>query len=645
MRFFRYIGCALLIAGVLIISCDLFQIYLYDFEDFYQTSFYVQNSIDTETMKKQIYATAKDYDITVLYIDKIIEGNYSTHLNIYCDETTAEYLTKKYYLKQGIYKSAFSGSATIAFHPFSELTSDAMKRKPTGYYMLGSLENARACKASLVDTYGGSIPRPSDRNSRQEIIKKLLLIWLAAGGVILLLTLYRTVRLRKELLIRLSLGESLLQIVLLNIITDAVWYAVCCGVTISVIYKVYHFLFLASFSIGALILLIICNALIYLSLLHYDLKLGFSNSKLSRKLLLANYVLKVILTFALSVSIASGIAFIFEFLKLDKQKEFYESRQEYSYLQLVAGEEKSYLETYFYKKYFQEFDIQFSCGSVMYNSKKPFDLAICMNANLCEYLCDNLTSVAQEIRHCKACILIPEGLTLTDEELSNLTSSCCRFSDLEASEVDIIYYSDSAHIINYNVYQAYSRTKCPVILFNNCMENNREYTQDRILPQLNFGRAMQKLDMEELETFCEENQCGYVIENVYLQFEHDWVNMQRGAMLNLVLLFFQCILEGCLIVTTMRLEFENNRLEIVLKKILGYSILERMGKPILLTAASGMAGMAATIIAYIAFDFDYTGYTCASIAIIMFLEFVSVFFVFSKAEKTSIQKTLKGGFL
>ena len=78
MKFVRYLFSGLLIALALSIACDLFQIYLYDFEDFWQTSFYVKDEIDTEHMKEQIFESAKEYGLEVIYIDKCIEGD-STH--------------------------------------------------------------------------------------------------------------------------------------------------------------------------------------------------------------------------------------------------------------------------------------------------------------------------------------------------------------------------------------------------------------------------------------------------------------------------------------------------------------------------------------------------------------------------------------
>ena len=114
--------------------------------------------------------------------------------------------------------------------------------------------------------------------------------------------------------------------------------------------------------------------------------------------------------------------------------------------------------------------------------------------------------------------------------------------------------------------------------------------------------------------------------------------------MNLVLLVFQCIIEICLIYTIVRLEFEANRLEIVLKKILGYSIVERIGRQFILTIISGIIGIVISIIVCALLKVTYVYCVCVIITCAILIELLIMGVLFIQIERDSIQRTLKGGF-
>lgn len=645
MKPVRYIFCSLLIVAALCVQCDLFQIYLYAFDDFWQTSFYVKADIDTQQMKEQIFESAIDYGLEVIYIDKTIEGDYHTRVDIYCSAAVEEMFAREYQISAGSFGSLFSGQADVTFHSVDELTREQMAKEPEGYFLLGQTENANTYKAALVDTYGGSIPRPRERDSIRESLVSLFWIWLVVGILIWLQTYYKTVRIRKEIVIRLSFGEPIGRIVMSQAVMDALWYTACFLVTSCVLHRVFNILFLIQYAVRALVIIILGEFLIYALLLRCDLKLGFSGVKMSQKLLDSSYVLKTACTFALAVSAASTLALWIKYSDMEKQKEFYEVRGDYYYLYLVGDSFSAADETWFYRNYFTMFDIQFSCGNGTYDMEHQDRLAVCINANLQDYLCENLPSVAEEIAQSRACLLIPEGMELSEESMDILIDSSADFANLEKQDVTILTYSDQTYIINYDVYRGYARSYCPVILYNNCIENERTIEQGRILFELNFGKTMMKINWDELDRFCVENDCRYVTENVWLTFEHQLLNLKRGAFMNMMLLIFQCVIELCLCAAIVRLEFETNRLEIVMKKILGYSVVERIGRQLILTMVSGAVGLVSAVVVYVVLGLDHVGFMCAIILLLMVAETAVIFRIFMNMEKESIQKTLKGGFL
>lgn len=641
MKIARYLLAWLLIAAALCVNCDLFQTYLYSFDDFCQTSFYVKDKNAVRQMKDRIFGSAGEYGLEVIYIDKDIKGDYYSHISIYCSLAARQMFADEYRMKEGQYGSLFSGYADISFYSVDELDGELMEKDPEGYYLIGQTENAQAYKASLVDAYGGSLPRPKERSSIGEAKRAVLWVWAAVGVLLWLLTYYKTVRIRKEIVVRLSLGESIGKAVLFHAIRDALWYISGFLAAAAVLYKRFHCLFLADHAAVMLLVIIVGEALIYVSLLRCDLKLGFSGVSMSRKLLGVSYVFKTLLTFALAVSAASTFALWMRYADLERQREFYEERKDYSYLYLIGDPHQSVgaglweREKDFYREYFTAFDMQFIGADVMYEQDKN---AVCANAHMQEYLCAKLPSAADRIRACKACILLPEGEPEPDCDL------LMNYAGVAKKDVEVIRYSDRARIVNYDPYRGYVTSYRPVIIFNNCIEDARSDRESDPFDVV-FQKVMMKPDIDEVEKFCEKYGYRYRTESVWLVFSQELQNIRKGAFLNMFLLLFQCAVQICLGTAIIRLEFEANRLEIITKKILGYSVAQQLKKPIVMTLMSGAAGMTATAVCYIVLDLPCLYFACAVILGLVLMEMAVVIGAFRRVERDNIQKTLKGGFL
>lgn len=63
MRKVRGLFVALLLLVPVFFQCDLFQLYLYDFDEFYFTSFYLPADTAYEDMLQEIEERAKEYQV------------------------------------------------------------------------------------------------------------------------------------------------------------------------------------------------------------------------------------------------------------------------------------------------------------------------------------------------------------------------------------------------------------------------------------------------------------------------------------------------------------------------------------------------------------------------------------------------------
>ncbi len=639
----RFTISTLLLLIALIFTCDLYQIYIYSFEDFYNTSFYTQPEIETEDMLTDICRVSDKYDVQIFFIAKEIEGDFYTNVNVFCDMAVKEYLEKEYFIVEGTHKSLFSGSTSISYHEFMELDANNLKRNPDSFYLFGEREQVLGFKAELVDTYGGSLPKHEERDSRKDIQRDSALLWGVVISIILITTYYNVISAKKEYFIQLSLGERISHIVFKNILFDSLYYFICFVVFSAIIYFYSGGAFLFAYNLGAIMLLLILNALIYLDLFRFDLKRSISNEKMSQKLLGANYFLKFILTLLVSMSFASNLYFIAKYMELNSQKEFYESRSEYYYINFTQYHGEIYnLESFFYCLFYDEFDIQFDCALISYDDSN--DLVICMNENMKDYLLTCIPSIKKELDGEESYLILPASKHLSDEEIDSLKTYSLWLSDREDDHVKMVIY-DKTKINTRNILDGYEIAKNPIIIYSNRSNWDEFIPFEGCIPTLVLNEAFSKVDITRLEQFCDKNQCSYLLTNVYDDYSYLLDMVRRGSILNLILLIIQLLIEILLISTIVKLEFEANRLELVLKKIWGYTIWERISKLYRITIVSFVISLIIVFIAHYFGYLKYANFVNIGLTFLMIVECILTTVMFIKQEQDNIQRTLKGGYL
>lgn len=645
MKQIRFIISAFLLITLTIFTCDLFQIYMYSFHDFYQTSFILKENSMKKEMLWELDHTAKKENVQILFINNDIKGEYDTKISIYCDTKTEEYLEKEYFIKEGVCKSLFTGKTEVEYFPWYQLSKKMLDKNTEGYYLIGEEKNIYQFKEKLINTYGGNMPVRDGSNSRKDAKIRFFLMWSVVITIILIMTYYQMSVAKKEYFIRLSFGESIWQIIFKNIVKDSFFFIGCFSICCFIIYLWNGRVFFFSYSLLAMSILLILNACIYLELFRYELKYSISNEKISLKLLGINYSFKFVLTLLFSISLVSNIFFIKEYIELKLQEDYYKSRKEYYYVQLTGYDDDKMLnlESQFYYNFFEEFDIQYNYKCVSIGNTD--EMAICMNKNMKDYLIECIPEIENNLKKSNCVLLIPKERNLKNKEIESLKQDCLTLSGDMKEDVNVIRYDSSKKIIHNSVFAAYREEKNPVIIYSGRDDWSQIIDFDECVPLLELNKALCKVEKNSLEKFCKENKCSYMLANVFEDYQYTLKKTKREFMLNIVLFFIQFIIEILLITTIIRLEFEANRMEIVIKKILGYPKYLYMAKMYLITAISGLSSM---VIIYLWNYFREKQEGCylyLSVLIPFMVEIFIIFIIFKRQENENIQKTLKGGYL
>lgn len=131
--------------------------------------------------------------------------------------------------------------------------------------------------------------------------------------------------------------------------------------------------------------------------------------------------------------------------------------------------------------------------------------------------------------------------------------------------------------------------------------------------------------------------------NVLEKYLYQLKIVKRAVFISLILSLLTLILELILIKSILMLEYEVNAIELSVKKILGYSLLEKNSKILWVTIGITIISIIGSVIIGGIFNISEGYYLLISGTLIAIMEIFTIVFYIKRLEKTNLQKVLKGG--
>lgn len=657
MKIIKYIisFCVLFIGILIIGESHTFRLNNF-YTQFNNTTLYLQINTTEQEMVKDILDTAKLYNVEVFTFIKSNPTMLKSKIDIYGTTAVESYINKNLDISEKEYPSLFLEDIQFKFHEFETIHG---LNKINEFYVIGSMEQVQQFKGSLVNKYAGNLPKEGyvDHDARNTIIA----IWILMVSIILVLTYYDAIYQKRENLIRVSMGESISKLIWKNIILDACVFILSFVLIIIFLSPTTSVYFEFKISIFSFILLVISNSIVYINLYFYNLKEVFSNAKSgSRKLLSLNYGLKVITVVITVFVISSNIAVISESYQLYKQKPFFTTYSDYSYIRLEYRltvnsdgsisnrfEENTSLQDKFYKTFFRK------SNAVILSNTDDTNIGrkIMANRNAIKYLSSEIKELRSTSLDKEIYLLIPKEFTGNTEIIDSLQESVRYFEGESFSKnYEIIYYEDNIELIGIDVNSIYGSQlfKNPFVILNNVTADSIE-----IQPTVNdekflifIEEIMYNITDEEFNQFVKDN--GLTGElatktNVLDKYNNSWFIAKRLLLINLFFSILVLILEFIIITSIIKLEYEVNAIELSIKKVLGHSIFEKNKKIILMTLITTILSIGASVATAILLKLDQIYYLSAGGVVILVLELFVMSFYIRRIENIKIQKILKGG--
>ncbi|MHB8073296.1 DUF1430 domain-containing protein [Desulfosporosinus fructosivorans] len=596
MKKLKLIVIYLLITIGFIFNGELFILYLDGFqESYYQSGFDFVNR-EAATPEKEVIQdflnAGKAYDVDFFFVDSTIISSYNKEITIFGTPNALKTLRANGIL-EGKHNSLFMGETQVRYANFSNVKT--IEKFKDCYYIgdQSQQEAMRLFKASLVGKYGGGLPKLF--RSDKETWLNLLAVWSIVFGLILLLTIYEIISLKKEIMVRITLGEDVRTVFGKNALADI-------GILASAFLSVPFILTPLSnvlFKIQALTLsflvFMIANTLINAAVLRVNFKKDIAARRSGGGLLTANYILKTMTTILTIIVLSSNFTILAQGYLMYKQGDFFSEHKDYSYYQLnyrvnnhldKTMSDENMMNQEFYKR-FQNYSLQYNDLTANYRSPYP---VILINRNAFEEISRVSNALAETVKSAEDdyYILIPSGMSENSLEYAIAKEIFTTFfgENTGSSLKTKVYHDDVSLVGIHNQPNKYvSRPmENPIILFNNTLQQIDESQAEKAMWYA--YDTMYNIPEQDFNNFIAEYQLSdqiMVKSNALDVYEYNWAIISRNMKLVVILSIFLLALEIALISFIIKLEYQFNAMELALKKVLGYSLFARNSRLILIT--------------------------------------------------------------
>ncbi|SDB22977.1 hypothetical protein SAMN02910417_01697 [Eubacterium oxidoreducens] len=592
----------------------------------------VYPAMECEITKEQLPGfvqkiTSQNLDVAIVGENRDSELKRTLIVYVTNDKVKQE-LEKTCHYKEGSYESLFSGSVQIEVKQLSQVTYDVFRKNS----LLTVIDGKELAYEVLSKNYTVTYPQQYSASETDM----LLIVWVMIAICVVLINVCIIVRKKKQMLIRAIYGEDLLQITIYSLVVDFILF--------QIIYVLAGW-FVSGFIQGdyksAIALLVYEIAVIAASLcnllfLRPDIKAVFSNVVENKGTITLLHVMKVA---AFTITLGTIVTNFETLGKLSMEsthETFADQLQESLFVGIQSLDEIA--DDTAWEKLQEEY----------YNQLKP---AVCTKiadegraiilAN--EYAADVLPQeiVGESESGNMITIWSPKGSTLASAEAEGI---CGLYVDEEDICQKTYQQSIRQPCLTGEETQWFGEEKDPIIIY--CPSDVRI----NIETLRTENNVIYRISKDDLKTILRDAQITSEQYQIVVSGLGEIYDYQMSFVKKLIrflgsLCILVLILDVVIAITLCNMQYKMKGMEYAIKKVHGYSFLERNRRyfiqlivpSLVVVTAYGIAGLFVNL---------YNARQCILIGLILIItEIVIVAIYMLRQEKISITKILKGGCL
>lgn len=649
--------------GGFFLSSENFQDYLREFESANDyATVYAPMSVENREMIDDLLKAANTYNISFFVTDYSTESNYAAKKTIFysSDKVIAD-IKERYGVEEKSYKSILCGKTDVVFQSIKTIRDLPTY---TCLWLIGERENQKQFKMSLMEKYGGSIPR--EGSSMDGIVNHCVLIWAMLLAVSAIFSLYQILSDKKEAVVRTIYGESQGTYIGRNILLDSAAYIVAFLIVSAFMHSICYIGFCIKTVSMMLVVFLLINMCLYLTMLKFNLRKDLSKSKQNTQSLILCYVLKIALSvLTISIITVNG-SVILRSVEFASQKEFFQKHANESFVRNIikfpeVTEENDIINANYKYEFYQHFTgenkafMQAYFGDVEYNNETyP---VVYVNKNNLSYLLECIPEIkADTFSEDKVYYIFPKNAVESDnfEQILYNTDDWVRWN-LEMHynyeyDYSVLNYQKKSKLIAFsNQFELGSDYLVnPIIAFNNRDESKDFYeiTSDvRDIYDQNimyFASDTEIADLEE-ESGYKPEQFYLEVNNVYKNYQNSLMMVKRIGYINSVISILVILLNIMLTALIVSMEYSINKIELAVKKTVGFSRFERFWKLHVISITTTILGTMTFIWLNIIFDLTSNPLIVVCGLGILLLDALVILIFTKRADRDQIHKVLNGG--
>lgn len=582
----------------------------------------------------------------ILYIPA---SDIERRIHIYGDEFVKAQIQALDGVYEREYKTLSSGGAAVSYYPFSDL-KNANGQYASNILFIGEPSDIMAVYAALSEHYQVSRPMVSEGNEADMTY----IIWGTIVVIMVLMTVLYVVVKKKEMVIKIFMGQSPMVLILKNIIIEIFFDFLAfffvkwiCAFFISGEYMEKEFTLIY-------VLGVVLSAFLYCSFAVYDMRMTFSNEVVSKEVLRGIYCLKLIVTLGTILTVCTNLNLVQQNKMAMSNDDFTKIFKDRYYITISplnptqidsASIDKMYdIANQIYVDGYEEFLPMVS--TMVLSDMDNHAEYVLVN----EYGADtieNFLSEAENLDSADVVVFVPKRLN-NEKNLAEVDYCLSKIiKDRDSLEWQICVYNDNKvfSYVNRNQENNVSRVRNPIVIYAGFAGS--QYKELLCIDDIQNVMFKMEGDAAKLERNYQLREQGYkaILTNAAERFEYYNAFLKKGISFCSSIAVFMFLLQMILVYIVVLLEYKNNALEWSLKKILGYSFWQRYRGIWLKSMIIGIgAASAGTLVGFLTGLYrPLDGMLQGSI--IIFAELIMDLWFIVKNEKENTMKVLKGGCL
>lgn len=643
MKVVRTIVLFLALLMGFVLQSEIFQSELWSFDKaYYKTVQYDVSEKEEDAFFAELGKTADKYNVLVFSTYMQMDSNYEMTLYIYGDSDRIRgNLYETINLEEKTYHSLFSGITNIRFKPFGELSA-LEQTKDRFVSFMGEDENIQKVCREIASKYKISQPDFWESTEKDMII----IVWTLIAVLMIVMNCIEVIKRKKEIVIRISLGESASKIIIKHIFLDIAIYAFVYVIANTF---VHHFisgnyeqkLALFIYVIGCFL-----SVLLYISYAFFDVRKAFCNVEDTGYVNYAIYVLKlaafIITVFVISTNFNSiNLDFNFDDTRMKQYRDY-----SYIFLRNLKAEDEGDLDFWdvLYKNEYTLLN-PVICINIL-EDKEDY---IFVNNNAKEWLQELGKMLNETMNDSDILVFLPDNKVDKQIKPQVIESLGMLMDNAHDLDIQYIQYSEKIRFSYMSSDESYgiARSTNPVIIFQNSKNTqiNASFIESYAANEIMFGitdKELQGLENKYESRFSNYELVQTNVYNAYL-YKKNFIIRLISFLSSLCVIIF--ILDVAVLISVNTLEYRKHAMEMALKKILGYGLLERNKKIYL---ASIIMDVFTTFVLCLAVFFLHLFDARLSMVVGIFITIVELTLItwnLIKIERENVQKILKGGCL